>query len=387
MKNITVLMTVSNAFSNDPRARKEARSLNRAGFHVIVCALDRTLSFSETECIEGIVVKRLRMGLPFGRAARALLVMPIFILFGVKHSLAYRPRIIHCHDLDTLIVGVVNKLLFQSRLVYDAHEHYPSNVKAIIPLPMFYLLAILDRVLTSAADCVIVPSRYRARLYPTARRIIELPNVPSKAGIVRSHRDSDAFTIYYGGSLSRETAIFKLIRLASRSRDLRLVLAGDGPLRGFVEKNAASLPNIAYLGRVDGSTSLELLGGSDMTVVMYEPSNINFVYASSNKLFEAMMMGIPIITNKETVLSEIVEGEACGLIVPYHDDVALQRAIRLLKDDPALRRILGDNGRTASQKYCWESVEGRLLLGYKELLRGSNRSLSKTPHLCKKHLL
>jgi glycosyltransferase involved in cell wall biosynthesis len=197
--------------------------------------------------------------------------------------------------------------------------------------------------------------------------------VPNRAGIVRSHRDSDAFTIYYGGSLSRETAIVKLIRLASRSRDLRLVLAGDGPLRAFVEK-AASSPNVTYLGRVARSTSLELLGGSDLTVVMYEPCNLNNVYACSNKLFEAMMVGVPIVTNKETVMSEIVEGEACGLTVPYYDDVALEQAILSLKQDPALRRKLGDNGRTASQKYCWESVEKRLLLGYKELLHGSNRS-------------
>jgi len=248
-------------------------------------------------------------------------------------------------------------------------------IKASVPFPLYYLLKILDRVLTSAADCVIVPSMYRAKLYPSARRIFEVPNLPKisetcQPGIKRSGKDSSIFTIYYGGSLSKGNATIKLVRLAARLSDIRLVLAGypKGNLHAFLKKAATTLPNLSYLGEVDRSISLSLLCTSDVTIVMYEPCNINNVYASSNKLFEAMMMGVPIVTNKETVASEIVEREACGLVVPYHDDAALEQAILTLKRDKKLWRKLHDSGRTASEKYSWEQFEASFLSKYIELI-------------------
>jgi len=64
-------VTVSNAFSNDPRARKEAASLVGAGFRVVVCGLDRTLSFRKAEYEGRLAVERLQIGLSYGRVARA----------------------------------------------------------------------------------------------------------------------------------------------------------------------------------------------------------------------------------------------------------------------------------------------------------------------------
>ena len=42
-------------------------------------------------------------------------------------SFAQKPDIVHCNDLDTLLVGIVAKMRFGSRVVYDAHEFYPES--------------------------------------------------------------------------------------------------------------------------------------------------------------------------------------------------------------------------------------------------------------------
>jgi glycosyltransferase involved in cell wall biosynthesis len=105
---------------------------------------------------------------------------------------------------------------------------------------------------------------------------------------------------------------------------------------------------------------------------MYEPSNINNVYAASNKIFEAMLAGVPVITNRETVMSEIVKKENCGPVVPYYDDAALEQAIMKLKMDERFRRRLANNGKIASKKYCWESSKPRFLAKYGRLTSDSS---------------
>jgi glycosyltransferase involved in cell wall biosynthesis len=92
-------------------------------------------------------------------------------------------------------------------------------------------------------------------------------------------------------------------------------------------------------------------------------------YVTGNKLFEAMMCGVPIITN---VATEIVNETQCGIIVDYNDIDQVRNAIVSLRDNPELRKNLGDNGRKAFlQKYNWNVMEQKLfkiydtLLGYK----------------------
>src|SRR5205823_6346633 len=39
----------------------------------------------------------------------------------------HKPDVVHCNDLDTLLVGVLAKQRYACRLVYDAHEFYPVS--------------------------------------------------------------------------------------------------------------------------------------------------------------------------------------------------------------------------------------------------------------------
>ena len=81
-----------------------------------------------------------------------------------------------------------------------------------------------------------------------------------------------------------------------------------------------------------------------------------------------MMCGKPILVSDETTMAEIVRKEDCGIVVPYGDVDATKRAILTLKNDPALCRRLGENGRRAYEtKYSWKIMEERLLKIYRGL--------------------
>ena len=79
---------------------------------------------------------------------------PATVLFWnyiTQHRL--RPDVVHCNDLDTLLVGVLAKQRLGSRLVYDAHEFFPvSDVHGRwIDVAFFKLI---ERTLIDKADAV-----------------------------------------------------------------------------------------------------------------------------------------------------------------------------------------------------------------------------------------
>jgi glycosyltransferase involved in cell wall biosynthesis len=85
-----------------------------------------------------------------------------------------------------------------------------------------------------------------------------------------------------------------------------------------------------------------------------------------DKLFEAMMCGIPLITN---VATEIVNETQCGIIVDYNNIDHIREAVVNLRDNLYLRKRLGDNGRNAFlRKYNWNAMEQKLFKIYQELL-------------------
>ena len=86
-----------------------------------------------------------------------------------------------------------------------------------------------------------------------------------------------------------------------------------------------------------------------------------------NKLFEAMMLGVPIITN---VAPELVNEVNCGIMVEYNNINQIKEAVISLRDNIDLRRKLGTNGRKAFiQKYNWTIMEQELYKIYGNLLR------------------
>ena len=81
-----------------------------------------------------------------------------------------------------------------------------------------------------------------------------------------------------------------------------------------------------------------------MTFALYDPKVPNHKYASPNKLFEAMMCEKPILTNYGTIMAQIVEKENCGVLADYESIKDIRNAIIKLKNDPGLRKSLGENG-------------------------------------------
>ena len=59
----------------------------------------------------------------------------------------------------------------------------------------------------------------------------------------------------------------------------------------------------------------------------------------ANKILEAMMCGLPVITN---IAQEFIHNTSCGIVVEYGNVNQVKQAIVSLKENPQLRKSVGE---------------------------------------------
>ena len=358
----------TNSVVNDPRVTREASSLATNGFDVTVLAWDRKSGKLMDEFDGKIKTKRFRLKAPVDSPS-VILFFPLFWFWAFLHLVIFRPQVVHACDFDTMPIGVLMKMLKpETKLVYDCFEYYPGMVHHFLTPQLRTLIVLIDKAFTEFADGVILPCEERKKLYGMEKNFMIVPNTP-KLQIIPTKVKAKEFTLFYGGELSKERGVVHMIKAAAQLKDIHLVLAGDGPLKNIIKKDYKAVQNITYLGILSHQDTLENMAKAHATVVFYEPTNLNSIYAASNKLFEAMMLGIPIIANKESTVSRIVTRHDCGLVVPYEDFQAFVYAILQLKNNHAVRRKLGKNGKIVFRKRCsWDRIESGFINKYKNLI-------------------
>jgi glycosyltransferase involved in cell wall biosynthesis len=138
---------------------------------------------------------------------------------------------------------------------------------------------------------------------------------------------------------------------AMRVPRLRLVIAGDGPLRSRLEDMARGLAiadRIRFLGTWDDVPTL--LRSVDLFALAskFEPFGV--------ALLEAMAAGLPIVATSVNEIPEIVADGACGLLTPpSHPSKMAALFVRLARDRD-LRARLGARARVEAQQYSLQAT-------------------------------
>jgi len=182
----------------------------------------------------------------------------------------------------------------------------------------------------------------------------------------RSRVRTNIFKVLFTSHIRQGRGLELLTNVVTELKSTELIIAGRVRDSNLLEK-VTGITNIKYLGLLDPDTLLDLESSSDVLVALYdlELQPIH-KYGMANKILEAMMCGLPVITN---IAHELVKDTECGIIVEYDNQEQIKKAILSLKDNPEFGKKLGDNGRKAFlQKYNWTNMEEKLYKIYEDLL-------------------
>src|SRR4029078_10863818 len=144
----------------------------------------------------------------------------------------------------------------------------------------------------------------------------------------------------YLGKLARNKGTTHLVRIIERANlDWPLVVAGDGPERAKIEKDAAqSSRDIRFVGWVDQRSATAWMAHASMLVFPSRgPESLSRV------LIEASALGVPIAAMNTGGTPDIVINGETGLLSRTLEEFGAD--IRRLGDDPDLRARLGAAAR------------------------------------------
>lgn len=167
--------------------------------------------------------------------------------------------------------------------------------------------------------------------------------------------------------------------VARRGRAIRLLIAGDGPLRRELEQQAAKLAG--------DRLEIHLLGDVPDVRPVYAAADIVAVPTSTSlgegfglAALEAQAAGRPVIASRVGALPEVVVDGTTGRLVLPDDIEDLARALDELAADAALRRRMGEAGRArAVERFGLEPMVDRVVEVYESALNGSNGVESAMP--------
>jgi phosphatidyl-myo-inositol alpha-mannosyltransferase len=205
-----------------------------------------------------------------------------------------------------------------------------------------------------SADWLVIPNGIDTDLFH--------PAAPLPPGMER-----DVPTILFLGRFDPRNGLSTLIesfrRVKGRQREARLVVVGDGPLRGHYYKQARGLKDITFVGSVlQGRPSYY----ANSTVYACPTTKASFGIT----LLEAMACETPIVCSDILGFRDVVADGREALMVPSGDRDAIADALVQVLESPSLARRLGATGRANALDYSWSSVTTQVLEVYQSVLGG-----------------
>ncbi|MEM3365460.1 MAG: glycosyltransferase family 4 protein [Candidatus Methanomethyliaceae archaeon] len=356
-------------YAGCPRIWKMAEILVEAGYKVHILEWDRDSCLQQFVWIDKILAYRFRMKASYGW--KLIYLLPIWWCYLAVFCLVKNFDIVQPQNLDNLIPIWLLSRIKRYRIVYDIADFYADAYVPVTASLLRKAIRSFELFLIRAVDATIIVDECRLKQIGFKPRNLYIiynspPDVYSK---LSSKEDAlfmrSSFRIFYGGGIEDGRGLYHLVECCQHFSDVTLIIAGFGSLERHFVNFIKGKKNVVFLGRIPYTQVLNWSMKCDCIVALYDPRIPNMVYASPNKMFEAMMCGKPIIVTAGTNMAEIVLREKCGLVVKFGNVNELRKAITTLKNNWDLAISLGNNGRNAYlKKYSWRFMGERLVQLY-----------------------
>jgi glycosyltransferase involved in cell wall biosynthesis len=367
-----IALTRLSPIVNDPRVFKIVKSLKKR-YSILALGWNRENVHSNIVDNYLTDLKLCKLGAPLGKSLihspKMLISYVYFWVWLFIELIKARPDIVHSCDLDTAVPCYLYKLFFKKKLVFDIFDRYamafvPSKNKLYYSVVNF-----LEEFLSKRSDVLINVSNEALNTFRKKPKCcVTIMNCPEDYGIHKDRsKDDIILTVVYTGAILRKLhGLLNVVAAIKDVANVELVLAGWylNSDKEFLDE-ILQFPNVKYRGLLQPKDAWALEASADVMIALYDPELLWYNIMLPNKLFEAMMCGIPLVTN---IAPDIVDEVGFGIIVQYHNVRQIKEAILTLRDSASLRKRLGLNGRKAFiEKYNWLKMEDKLFKVYENL--------------------
>jgi starch synthase len=209
------------------------------------------------------------------------------------------------------------------------------------------------------ADLVVVPCEWARESLSFSRRslnkpILKIPYATPAADVpVRKERPRGPFTVLFAGQIGVRKGVPLLLEAWKRLalKDARLLLAGSMNLD---EKYLGRYSGFDYLGALPRVRLLEVMKEVDLFVFPSLAEGFGLVIG------EAMAIGLPVLTTRNTGGPELITDGCEGWCVPAHDINALAERIEWAHRHRDAAYEMGIMARRRAEQWTWANYRSTL---------------------------
>jgi len=289
--------------------------------------------------------------------------------------------IYHFHDPELIPVGLKLKKLGK-KVIFDIHENIVEQIKDKEYLNYYvrnfisFVYAKYEKKALKKLDMLVLAEdsyeEYYSKLSNSTTVILNMPDIePLKKFQVNNRNKNELF--YIGGISNGRGLDVTIEAIKILKEDIPdIFMHYIGPVYNDVLETIdlkGIENNIKFYGSLPLFEGLELSKTAKVGLSILKPIS-NYTTSYSTKVFEYMVLGLPVVTSNFELYKNIVEKYTCGLCVNPLSPQEIADAIRYIIDNPEEAKLMGENGKKAvMERYNWGEEEKKLLNVYKELCR------------------
>ncbi|MEA3013170.1 MAG: colanic acid/amylovoran biosynthesis glycosyltransferase [Sphingomonadales bacterium] len=158
----------------------------------------------------------------------------------------------------------------------------------------------------------------------------------------------EAGLVLHVGRLVEKKGSAVLIDAMAGIEDARLVVIGDGPLRGALERRAGA--NVRFLGALPPDEVAQWMRRASVLAAPSLTAGDGDAEGLPNVVVEAAASGLPVVATHHSGIPEAVADGETGLLVPEGDVAALAARLGALLGSEPRCRAMGAAGRRLSEE-------------------------------------
>jgi glycosyltransferase EpsD len=291
--------------------------------------------------------------------------------------------LIHCH---TPVGSVITRLAAKNvgktgtKIIYTAHGfHFYKGA----PIKNWLLYYPIEKYLSKHTDCIIT---INDEDYITAKKKLKCKLVQKVNGVgvdlekfikqtdeikkklrkKYNYNDTD-FILFFAGELNfnkhQDLLIKSIKEIKNEIPQIKLLLAGEGPLKNYYEKLSIKLgvkANIEFLGHRKDIENLLCISDIVVSSSRREGLPVN--------ILEAMATGLPLVVTDCRGNRDLVINNVNGFVIKLDNVKDFANAIRILYELPDLRKKFGNESIKKVKKYSLNKVKIEYINIYERFL-------------------
>lgn len=180
--------------------------------------------------------------------------------------------------------------------------------------------------------------------------------------------EGDIFRVMYCGSVRTANDIdtvvssAKMLNQEGYGNKIKFVIFGDGPDREVLIKRCKkeNISNVVFKGHIDKKYIPYVLSKSNLNILNLKPAATQKYGNSSNKLFEYLAAGNPVIANIDEGKYPIITKYNCGKVVKAGSAKAYAEGIKYFYElDEINREIYRKNAKKTAKLFDTEIINGK----------------------------